>query len=34
MRFVKILFASLICFPLAVVCFHFLKKLVDQLSKK
>lgn len=34
MTAVKIIFAVLICVPLAVVCYHFLKKLVDELGRK
>ncbi len=34
MTIVKIIFSALICFPLAVVCYHFLKKLVGELGRK
>lgn len=34
MTIAKIMFAILVCFPLAALSYYFLKKLVDQLYKK
>ncbi len=34
MTAIKIIFAVLICVPLAAVCYYFLKKLVDELGRK
>ncbi len=34
MTFIKIMFAILICFPLVVLGYYFLKKLVEQMYKK
>lgn len=34
MTFIKIIFAMLVCFPLVVLGYYFLKKLVEELYKK
>lgn len=34
MTIVKIIFAACVCVPLAVICYFFLTKLVEQLLKK
>ena len=34
MTAIKIMFAVLICVPLAAVCYYILRKLVDELGRK